>query len=778
MISYKERKQRRKKKKKEKCKKRLYYKVMHQVAKPAAPIYFLELAFSCAEEIFRRALVYLFRTGLCLLVTGCIALAIFVPASQFIIPAVHNSKASDFKKTRATMIYADNGELIACLNGTNEVKYTKYKNIPADAINAFVAVEDRTFWNNKGIDLKGIARVSYKYLQTNGEEVHGASTITQQLARNIYLSHEVSIERKIKEIAISIGLTEKYSKEEIMEYYCNNVCFANGIYGIENAAKAYFDLPLNKLTLSQTAYICAIPNSPEYYNPYVHPDRAVVRRNKILKDMYECGYISGNELHTALSEEIQIKKPENIFHDYETTYAVFCACEYLMEQNHFNFRYVFSDTNDYNNYQKDYQKAYNEAKNDLYMNGYKIYTSLNLDLCQSVQKNLDDVLSFDTQKKEENDEYALQGAVTCIDNKTGNVVALSGGRSCESGKKVYSLNRAFQGYRQPGSSIKPLIVYTPALEHGYHAESIVTNINVSQAKKPGVKTKNLGGSKMTLQNAVWKSENGVAWKLLDELSPQTGLSYLQNMDFRKICPDDYNDASALGGLTYGTTTVEMASGYRTLVNDGMYRKPTCVISIKNSNNKEIYKSSSEKRVYQSDAAESMKGILKGVLISGTAKGLKWYDETSTEAMCKTGTTNGSKDGWLCGATPYYSIAVWVGYDSPKELNNLYGATYPGDIWKKCMLNAITGKEELSFSNYDAKTISTDISAEDADDSVSKNETYEEDRKIGEKVDGIMEQMKSESGNKKELYAEALEWISEIKDESYAKTLLKSMNEIY
>ena len=200
---------------------------------------------------------------------------------------VENSKAEDFRMDEITYIYAADGTQLAELSGGGgRSSYLKYEDIPKDAVNAFIAIEDRSFWRNIGIDVKGIIRVVKDYITSSGDSMAGASTITQQLSRTIYLTRNRSIERKIKEMMIAIRLTRKYTKQEIMEFYINTACFSNGIYGLEAAAKAFFGKSANELTVSQTAYLCAIPNWPEYYNPYKYPKNAVTRRDKILKDMY------------------------------------------------------------------------------------------------------------------------------------------------------------------------------------------------------------------------------------------------------------------------------------------------------------------------------------------------------------------------------------------------------------------------------------------------------------------------------------------------------------
>lgn len=611
---------------------------------------------------------------------------------------VDNSKAEDFRMDEITYVYGADGIQIAELSsGNGKSSYLKYEEIPQYAVNAFIAIEDRSFWRNIGIDMKGIIRVVLDFVMSRGDNMAGASTITQQLSRTVYLTRERSIIRKIKEMMVSIRLTRKYSKQDIMEFYINTACFSNGIYGLEAAARAYFGQSASKLSLSQLAYLCAIPNRPEYFNPYKHPKRAVERRDKILKDMYDEGYISKSAYEQARQEKIKIEKQESEFNNYETTYAVYCAVEYLMKLHGFEFRYHFDDKADYQAYQEAYEAAYNLEKTNLYAKGYTVMTSLRPDAQLAVQQALDNNLAFATQTDSETNVYELQGAVTAIDNMTGKVIALAGGRSQENLKNVYSLNRAFQSYRQPGSTFKPLAVYTPALMFGYTPDTTVYDIDVKTAQQPGVDISSLRGNAMTLRNAVEQSKNGVAYSVFYDIKPSYGLDFITDMKFDKIVPQDYTLSAALGGLTYGATTVQMAGGYCTLVNQGEYRDPSCLVSLKDSNGKELYKEEKPKQVYDAQAASDMIDILKGVLTNGTAKSMKWSESSSLPAAGKTGTTNGSKDGWFCGVTPYYTIAVWVGYDTPETLDSLYGATYPAGVWKDAMLYLTQGTGMIDFN---------------------------------------------------------------------------------
>jgi len=222
---------------------------------------------------------------------------------------VADSTAEDFRMDEITYLYGADGTQIAELSsGNGKSSYLNYEEIPMYAVQAFVAIEDRSFWRNIGIDIKGIVRVGIDFVLSRGDNMAGASTITQQLSRTIYLTRERSITRKIKEMMVSIRLTRKYSKKQIMEFYINTACFSNGIYGLEVAAKAYFVKSAAELSLSQIAYLCAIPNRPEYFNPYKNPERALERRDKILKDMYEQGYLQKSDYEDACREKIKISK--------------------------------------------------------------------------------------------------------------------------------------------------------------------------------------------------------------------------------------------------------------------------------------------------------------------------------------------------------------------------------------------------------------------------------------------------------------------------------------
>ncbi len=589
---------------------------------------------------------------------------------------VRASTEDTFKPSQTSLVYDLEGNLMSTLKSEKEVYYIDYSDIPKAAINAMVVSEDRKFLKHNGVDYLANIRAAIELIKHRGEITQGASTITQQVARNIFLSHAVTYERKIEEIFVAQELEKLYSKTEIMEFYLNGIYFAGGYYGIQAAALGYFSEGVNNLSLSQIVFLCAIPNNPNLYNPVTNMKNTLKRRDRILDQLMEEGMITEEEYSKALKEEIKLKQQKSDKKNYVETYTYHSAIKALMKANGFEFRQHFDTEEERSAYDEEYYDMYYRYQKDLYNRGYRIYTSIDLKKQELLQQSVDDALS---EFKKKNDEgiFQMQGAAVCIDNDSGRVVAIVGGREQES--EGYTLNRGYQSYRQPGSAIKPLVVYTPVFEQGYTPEDIVED------KKFEGGPKNAGGNylgKIKLQRAIELSKNTIAWKLFEELTPQVGLSYLLKMNFAKISTQDYVPAAALGGLTVGASPVEMAAAYATLENDGFYREPTCIIKIMDAEGNEIVGDEMEtKQIYQTKASRIMTEALTGVMTKGTAKGLGL---THTVSAGKTGTTNDKKDGWFVGYTPYYTTSVWVGYDMPKTVNNLQGSTYPGTIWHNFM----------------------------------------------------------------------------------------------
>ena len=608
---------------------------------------------------------------------------------------IEKSTKSTFKKEDNSFVLDKDGNTLAKLRQNRDTDYVKYDEIPKEVINAFVATEDKRFYEHHGVDLQSTAKaveilVKGKLGENTGIE-RGGSTITQQMVKNVFLTNKKSYDRKIKEIFLALEVEKKYSKEEILEFYINNCYFYNNCYGIASAAQSYFSKDLDQLTLAEIATLCAIPNSPYYYNPVSNYDHNKERRNLVLRRMRDQRYITKNAYKTAKKSDTTVVQNQKDYYNYEVSYAIDCAVEALMKQDGFSFHYSFSSVKDYKEYRKDYLEEYDLMRKELYTGGYKVRTTIDHDAQEKLQKSIDSNLAQFT-KKQKDGEYLVQGAATVIDNATGKVIAIVGGRTQKSEENNgRTLNRAFQSYNQPGSTFKPLVVYTPAFERGYNPDTIV---NDQKFDGGPVNSDGIYKGLIKLSQAVIESRNTVAWQILDDIGPKTGLRYVQNMNFSHIVPSDYYDAAALGGLTYGVNTVEMASGYATIKNDGIYRKATCIDSIKDSDGNEVKTGEMPSRVYKQYATKEITSIMEDVIKKGTGKGLSLANGMPSAG--KTGTTNNQRSGWFCGFSPYYSVAVWVGTDNNEEVKDLWGSTYPGSIWKDTMNSLCAGKKVISL----------------------------------------------------------------------------------
>lgn len=604
---------------------------------------------------------------------------------------VRNSTVDTFKASQTSIVYAADGTMISTLKGSRDSYYLTLDEMPVSVVSAIVSIEDKKFFKHEGIDYRAILRAVKAFID-EGRPTQGGSTITMQLARNTFLSQEKTWQRKVEEMFIAHGLEQKYTKEQILEFYLNNIYFGNGYYGIQSASRGYFNRDVTELDLSEIAFLCAIPNNPTDYDPITNKENTYARRNRILDNMLKDGKISEKECKEAKESFAVLERPETLAkNDYVETYTYYCATRALMEQEGFSFRYEFSNEKDKETYEAYYGQLYGECQRKLYSAGYRIYTSLDLSMQEQLQAAVDETLEGFTETNEEG-VYALQSSAVCIDNDNGYVKAIVGGRSQEfSG---YTLNRAYQSFRQPGSAIKPLTVYTPSLERGYTPDSMVVDEPIEDGPK------NAGGGyagEMTLRQAVERSVNTIAWKLYEELTPEVGLSYLEEMNFSHLDREDYRLATSLGGFTNGVSALEMSAGYAAIVNDGKYRVPTCIVKILDADGNEVYASAQEeKMVYKQNAARCMTDILTGVLTKGTGKGLSL---SAMPSAGKTGTTNDQKDGWFAGYTRYYTTSVWVGYDMPRKMDKLMGSTYPGTIWKKFMESIHENLEPMEFLPY-------------------------------------------------------------------------------
>lgn len=284
---------------------------------------------------------------------------------------VHSSTEEIFKSSQTSLVYDNDGKLITSLKGVKDVYYIEYKDIPPVLLNAIIVTEDKKFFSHGGIDYLANIRAAIALIKNKGEITQGASTITQQLARNVFLTHDVTYERKAKEIFIAQELEKIYTKDQIMEFYINNIYYANGHYGILAAADGYFGKGINELSLSQIAFLCAIPNNPNLYNPVTNLNRTIERRDRILKQMYENGKINLIDYRHAIKEPISINRQEEQKNNYVETFVYHSAIKALMKGEGFEFRNQFIDEEDKKAYDKAYKELYYSYQNKLYTGGYK-----------------------------------------------------------------------------------------------------------------------------------------------------------------------------------------------------------------------------------------------------------------------------------------------------------------------------------------------------------------------------------------------------------------------
>ncbi len=635
-----------------------------------------------------------------------------------------------FNSKHPTQILDSDGNLIKEFKILN-YDYQTYENINPDVFQALVAVEDVRFYEHKGIDLKGLLRGVYSTIVKG--EVQGGSTITQQLAKNIFLTMDKTVWRKLEEAVIAQELEKLYSKEEILEFYVNNVNYGNGAYSIESASKLYFNRETEELNLAEIAFLIGIPNNPSLYNPLTNMENALSRKDLILNRMFTAGMITEEEMLKEQEREIVLdyqKSPldNSLGNNYALNYAVQKATETLMKYDGFQFRYEFSTDEEREAYFDLYNESYAENRQELVEGGYIIETSIDMEMQDKLQSIVNSYLSGYTSVNEETGIYTKQASATMVDNETGNVIAIVGGR----GEEENTYNRAVLGARQPGSTIKPLVSYTPAFEMGYVPDEKMEDKEIKNGPKNWY-----SGYKgfVTLRYATEISINTIPYRLTSEIGADKAIQYLANMKFKYLTPtDSEHPIISVGGFERGATTSEMASAYSTLARNGEFIEPTNIEKITKIGTEEvIYENQHQKvKIYEAGASYLMVDTLKSVMSNGSGTGNKIRNYTYQAG--KTGTTDDNKDFWFCGMTPYVSMSVWIGDDTPTAQPNSLSKT-PGLIWRDFMEYYHEGKESIDFEKPDTVytdnngVLRTELSNENS--LINERKEKEEERKLAE-----------------------------------------------
>lgn len=563
----------------------------------------------------------------------------------------------------------------ARISSGGESTWVDFEDMPEYLKKAAIAIEDERFYSHGGVDLK---RTVKGVINLVSGDAGGGSTITQQLVKNLVGNSEYSIKRKLEEMCYAINLEKNNGKDEILEYYLNTIYLANGCRGVEAAANRYLDKSAAELTLAEAAAIVGITKYPNFYDPLTHAENNAERRTTILWKMWQLGMISEGEYRSASAEEIRFvdnkaNVPVDATFSYFTDYVFGCVVKDLCK------KYGYSE---------------GEAKSLVANGGLKIVTTMDAE----VQNAVDAVCVAANFGGEE----PLQAAVTVVENGTGRIVAICGG----TGEKTesLSLNRAADVYRQPGSVIKPLSVYAPALEAGLITEATVYDdvpVDVENKWPRNYDSEYSGyGGLTSVASAVANSTNTVAVNVLKKLGVDTSFDWLKNKFCLSQVTADYNGKTdialsplALGGLTVGTNTTELAAAYSAFASNGVYTAPYAYYRVLDARGNVLLENLPEQcGVMTAQTAYIMTDMLMQTVSEGTGKGAA---VSGVQTAGKTGTTTGSKDRWFVGYTPYYSCAVWVGYDTPKEVTESGNPALK--MWKSIMEKAHKGLESKDFA---------------------------------------------------------------------------------
>jgi 1A family penicillin-binding protein len=569
---------------------------------------------------------------------------------------------------QTTLVYdKDSNEVKGLFDKENRVNIS-LSQIPKDVINAFLSIEDARFYQHHGIDIIRIAGSFIKDIRTGSME--GGSTISQQLIKNTYLTNEQTISRKLQEAIMSYQLEETYTKDQILEMYLNYVYFGHGAHGIEAAAKVYFGKSASDLTLAEGATLAATLKAPGIYAPHINMNKSVQRRNLVLSEMENYGFITEQQKKEAQKEKIVLHEAQTEKYDYG----------YFIDM-------VLNDAQD----------ILNMDSEEILSGGYRIYTTMDAQTQANLETLYEDKSIFPPNAK---DGVSPQSALIVIDTRSGGVAGVIGGREY-TGRRC--LNRAIQMRRQPGSAIKPVLVYAPALEKlSFTPSTLVLDEPVNYS---GYAPDNFNGKFsgwVTVRDAVAKSLNVPAVKVFHTLGVQAGKLYASNVGI-PFEPQDDNLSLALGGFTQGISPEQLCASYMPFSNGGYYMQPYSITKITAPDGKVLYQHKSGKyHVLSEETAFLTTSMLSSAVDYGTAKKLKM---DTIELAAKTGTSgtddiDGNKDSWVVAYNTEYAVCCWMGYDKTDAVHclpkDITGGTYPATVVKNVFETMYKNKTAPTF----------------------------------------------------------------------------------
>lgn len=573
-----------------------------------------------------------------------------------------------FDLNQTTYIVDKDDKLIDKLHANENRSMVTLDQIPKYLQNAFIAIEDKRFRKHNGVDIYRIMGALKADLKT-GKPSQGGSTITQQLIKNVYLSPEKLVKRKVIEMYYAIQLERTFRKDQILEAYMNTIGLGHNVAGVKAAGLYYFGKELDQLTLAECAMIAGITRYPSAYSPYLNFEKSTERKELILNEMLSQGYITQGEHDEAIKQEIKLAKVET---EIESTYFS---------------DMIISDVIDA--LQQKLGLTKEEAEIKLFNGGLKIIATIDMDMQSMVEETFKNTKLFPESKEDANGILQPEAAVIIIENGTGEIKAVMGGRS----EKVRrGLNRATQSLRQPGSTIKPLGAYAPALDNGYSVGTVVDDSPITFGNYSPRNYSNDFKGLTTVREGIQHSTNIIAVKLVQDIGIGRSMEYLKKFGITTMVTREDNKSTndeglaqlALGGITKGVKPLEMAAAYSVFPNKGLYIKPISFTKILDKDGNVIFENKPEKsKAISEQVAYLMVDIMKGVIKGGTGGNAAL---SKMPAAGKTGTTTKNVDAWFTGYSPYYTASVWIGHDEPKPMN-FTGGSYPAKLWRAIMEEA-------------------------------------------------------------------------------------------
>ena len=572
--------------------------------------------------------------------------------------------ANDILPPASSQIYDINGNEIANVHAAENRRPVKIEQVPKDLQNAFVAVEDNRFYEHSGVDPRGIMRALYANIRGRGVS-EGGSTITQQLAKNAYLTQDRTITRKIQEVFLALQLERQYTKQEILEMYLNQIYFGQGAYGVQAAAQTYFGKDVDKLTLNECAMLAGIPKSPNYYSPANNMQAAQARKAVVLDQMAKYGYIANSQAQKTKQEQLTLVKPVAKEKDNTAAYFIDYVTQTLIDKY---------------------------GADAVYKEGLKIYTTLDMDMQKAAEAA---VKKLPTYRTDGNGVQQPQAAIVAIDPHNGYIKAMVGGRGTD------QFNRATMAVRQPGSAFKPF-VFAAALEEHFTPNTVINDAPIDIG---GWRPQNDSGSfsgKVTMREVAQHSINVPTVKIAQKIGIDKPIYYAQAMGISTFVLDgaqnDKQLATALGGMTKGVTPLEITSAYGTFANKGVHVEPVVIVKVLDRNGKVLEQSEPKQNsVISANSAAELTDMLQTVIKNGTGR----KADIGRPAAGKTGTTSNYHDAWFVGYTPDLVAGVWMGNDDNTPMHGVMGGQLPAEIWKAFMQKALAQTPAKNFDGSSA-----------------------------------------------------------------------------